>query len=191
MSPGERLSRSYETTTTKPRSVTIRMRRLQPALVAVDRTEHEAADLVVSAQNPIGYGEHLAACVASRGCQQHRSPIEDERRVAREREGWCVPGREDKRNEHGDVDGCGQGPGRFIAGLGSAGANPLPRKQKGWKRDNTYPNRQRIEADLDIAVHHFDATSRQPIQQHQEADQNPGRSADGANLAPARFLRFA
>src|SRR5258708_12106282 len=155
MSPGDRLSRSYETTTTKPSSVPIRMRRLEPGLVAGDRTEHEAADLVVSAQNPIGYGERLAACVATRGCQQHRSPIEDERRVAREREGWCVPGREDKRNEHGDVDGCGQGPGRFIAGLGSAGANPLPRNHKGWNRHNTYPNPQRTQPHSNIPLHPF------------------------------------
>src|SRR5258708_39189607 len=74
-----------------PPSVTIRVRRLQPALVVVDRTEHEAADLVVPAQDPIGYGEHLAASIATRGRQQHRSPIKDERRVAGERERWCVP----------------------------------------------------------------------------------------------------
>src|SRR5258708_16344597 len=125
-----------------PPSVTLRMPRIQPALVAVDRTEHETADLVVPAQYPIGYGEHLAASIAARGRQQHRSPIEDERCVAREREGWCVPGREDKRNEHGNVDGCGQGSGRFIAGLASAPANPLPPNQQACKSDTTYPNRQ-------------------------------------------------
>jgi hypothetical protein len=91
-------------------SVTFRVRRFQPTLVVIDRTEHEAADLVVPAQDPIGYGEHLAASVATRGSEQHRGPVEDERRVTGEGEGWCVPRSQDKRNEYGDVDGVARGP---------------------------------------------------------------------------------
>src|SRR5258708_31148955 len=64
----------------KPPPVTIRVRRLQPALVVVDRTEHEAADLVVPAQDPIGYGEHLPAALTTPGRQQHRSTLKDQRR---------------------------------------------------------------------------------------------------------------
>ena len=63
-------------------SVTIRVPGLRAALVVVDRTEDEAADLVVPAQDPVGYGEHFAASVATRGRQQHRGPVKDERRVA-------------------------------------------------------------------------------------------------------------
>src|SRR2546430_3259285 len=142
-------------------SETIHVRRIQPTLVVVDRTEHEATDLIVPAQDPIRYGEHLAASVATYGPQQHRGPVKEERRVAGEREGCCIQRSKDKRNEHGDVDGCGQGAGRFKTGLGSAGANPLPSKQERWKCDNANPNRQGIEAGLDFAVHHLDATSGQ------------------------------
>ena len=96
-------------------SETIHVRRIQPTLVVVDRTEHEATDLIVPAQDPIRYGEHLAASVATYGPQQHRGPVKEERRVAGEREGCCIQRSKDKRNEHGDVDGCGRARGLLRA----------------------------------------------------------------------------
>jgi choline dehydrogenase-like flavoprotein len=47
------------------------------ALQVVDRPEDGAADLVVTSEQPVGHGQHLAPAVAAQCRQQHGRPVED------------------------------------------------------------------------------------------------------------------
>jgi len=137
-------------------------------LELVDGPERGAADLVVTAKQPVGGRQDLTAGIAAQGGQPHRGAVEDQGGVAGRLQ-------QVQDQEHGQVEDMGDRAGCFQPDGGASGPKPLQPDQQGREADQAKDPRGGVETAGQVALGH--------AAYQEDPDDDAGGGPDGTDPA--------